>query len=105
MSWLELEWNRPDRTDHYLMQIAVEIRRVLSKNPSSHKLEHLLIKFIRKLDNKANQKSNQGMTKDQISGIALATWLGRMTMAPKGLEHLWRPMHRKQLRDKPEDKK
>jgi len=28
-------WNLPDRTDHYLMQIACEVRRVLSKDPAS----------------------------------------------------------------------
>lgn len=29
--WLEKQWNEPDRTDHYLMQIAGYVCHVLSK--------------------------------------------------------------------------
>ena len=43
--WLMEEWNHPDRTDNYLMQIGCEVRRVLAKKPGSHKLEHLHIPF------------------------------------------------------------
>lgn len=30
-AWLEKQWSEPSRSDHYLMQIAREIRYVLSK--------------------------------------------------------------------------
>lgn len=45
--YLEEEWNRPDRTDHYLMQVGVEVRRVLSREPNSHKLDDMRLEFKR----------------------------------------------------------
>lgn len=46
-AWLEEQWNRPDRNDHYLMQIAVTIQRLLSKNPRSIKLGNFKLSFER----------------------------------------------------------
>lgn len=40
MAWLAKQHDTPDRSDYYLMQIAAEIRRVLSKQPNKIKLEH-----------------------------------------------------------------
>lgn len=45
MAWRQLEWNRPSRTDHYLMQIALEVRRVLAKRPAMYKLMQFIIDF------------------------------------------------------------
>lgn len=45
MDWLNEEWERPSRSDNYLMQIAAEVRRVLSKKPNSIKLRDFLLKF------------------------------------------------------------
>lgn len=45
MAYLESQWNRPNRTDNYLMQIAQEIRRVLSKNPGAIKADGFKLKF------------------------------------------------------------
>ena len=33
--WLNKQWSVPSRTDYYLMQIAREIKRVLSANPDN----------------------------------------------------------------------
>lgn len=46
-AWLEEQWNRPDRNDHYLMQIAVTIQRLLAKNPKSIKLSNFKLSFER----------------------------------------------------------
>lgn len=41
----EDKWNAPNRSDYYLMQIAAEVRRVLSKSPGSIKTGQFKIKF------------------------------------------------------------
>lgn len=40
------QWNKPTLTHYYLMQIAAEVRRVLSKKPNAIKLKDFLIEFI-----------------------------------------------------------
>lgn len=47
MVYLDDLWNLPDLTCHYLMQIACEVRRVLSKDPNKIKDEHFKLKFTR----------------------------------------------------------
>lgn len=47
MYYLDSLWNSPDLVCHYLMQIACEVRRVLSKNPNAVKDEHFKLKFTR----------------------------------------------------------
>ena len=32
LAWLDLQWNEPDRSDHYAMQIARAIRQILNKS-------------------------------------------------------------------------
>lgn len=72
MEWLNNQWNEPDKKDYYLMQIAQEVRRVLSKSPSKIKLKDFLIKFkqgrrepvAKKPDNKT------------LAQWAKAKWLG-----------------------------
>jgi hypothetical protein len=46
LAWLRMQWDRPDRTDWYLMQIAAEVRKGLVKHPNSVKTDQLKIKFI-----------------------------------------------------------
>lgn len=65
MLYLEEEYNRPSRTDYYLMQIAVEVRRVLSKKPALIKLKHFLIRFT-----PSTQKSKPPTTEDISSKVA-----------------------------------
>lgn len=51
VAWREYEretMNQPARGDHYLMQVACEVRRVLSRHPSDHKLDHFRLKFVDK---------------------------------------------------------
>ena len=61
MAWLEENLNDPERSDFYLMQIAQEVRRVLSKKPNKIKLKDFRIKFTPKVENvtSAMQKSKQ----------------------------------------------
>lgn len=68
--WLESQWNEPSRSDYYLMQVAAEVRRVLRKNPSKIKTEHLLIKFVPKKP----QKNIIKRTIEEVSKAAKARW-------------------------------
>ena len=46
IAWLDEQWGKPSRSDNYLMQIAVEVQRVLSKSPNSIQLKHKLLRFV-----------------------------------------------------------
>lgn len=43
--WLGEEWDRPTKTEYYLMQIACEARRVFSRKPDKIKMEHFKLEF------------------------------------------------------------
>lgn len=75
MVWLGGEWNEPSRTDHYLIQIASEIRRGNVKRPRSVKHEHLKIKFVEK-----GSKPTSPMTKELAAKLSKARWVARMGM-------------------------
>ena len=45
LAWFDLQWSRPYRTDHYLMQIACEVTRSRVKYPRSVKHEHFQLQF------------------------------------------------------------
>lgn len=74
MDWLDDQWEKPSRTDNYLMQIALEIRSVLSKNPRSIKLQHFLLKFLGK---------EPELTPEQATRQAKARWGGVIRGAKK----------------------
>lgn len=48
--WLDGQWNVPDRHDSYLMQIAAEVRRVLSRKPNAIKLSDFQLTFQRQAE-------------------------------------------------------
>lgn len=77
LEWIEREWNEPSRTDHYLMQLAAEIRRSNVKNPQSVKMDHFKIKFERKA--KA-LPVNQGMT----TKMTKARWKAAVGLGKRG---------------------
>lgn len=47
MAWLDKQWNQPDRSDHYLMQVSRDIARVLSKHPGRIQTKDFKIEFER----------------------------------------------------------
>jgi hypothetical protein len=95
--WRGQEWNRPSRTDSYLMQIACEVRRVLSKNPNGVKIKHFELKF-----GTGEKPQDGGLTKEQATEASKSLWLSRMGGAskvrvvnqPKGLQDPPEPDHR-----------
>lgn len=45
LEYLKEQYNQPDRTDHYLMQLAAEVRRGNVKHPKEVKAEDFKITF------------------------------------------------------------
>lgn len=66
LAWLEQEIEQPNPSDYYLMQIAQEVRRVLSKKPNQIKLKHFRLKFdketVENKEAKARQSKNTWMS-------------------------------------------
>lgn len=44
-AWDREEWNKPSRTDYYLMQLTLAIYRVNSKTPGSVRMKDCELKF------------------------------------------------------------
>lgn len=81
LAWLEMQWDKPSRTDWYLMQIAAEVRRGLVKKPSSVKTENMKIKFL--LDRKrsaAPPTSQEQMMMSKQCWLGAAGLLGKVKM-------------------------
>jgi hypothetical protein len=71
LAWLEMQWERPNRTDWYLMQIAAEVRRGLVKRPNDVKTEHLKLRFV--LD---GRKQAAARTPHEQMLFSKQCWLG-----------------------------
>lgn len=72
--WLDHQWNKPDRTDHYLMQIAREVRRVLSTKPNDIQSSDFKIEFETVNDSKNSRKP----TRTEAANASKARWLPHM---------------------------
>lgn len=85
MAYLGEEWNQPDRSDHYLMQIAMEVRRVLHKNPSSVKLDDMKIPFdpVHTKDGKVKRKVATPEEREEATRVAKVAWGMRLGSATK----------------------
>ena len=68
LAFLDSQMDVPSRNDYYLMAIAAEVRRVLSKNPRRIKLLDFLLKFPKK-----NQPT---LTQEQVAKTSKNRWLG-----------------------------
>jgi hypothetical protein len=80
MQWLEMEFDRPDRIDYYLMQIAAEVRRGNVKKPNSVKMEKFHLKFTHQ---RRRPKTQEEI--DRITVASQARWMSAvgMTAVPK----------------------
>jgi hypothetical protein len=45
LAWLDMELDKPDRSDHYAMQVACEVRRVLARNPRGIQVGDFRLRF------------------------------------------------------------
>jgi hypothetical protein len=67
LAWLDMQWDQPDRTDCYLMQVACEVRRVLARNPRAIHVKDFKLKFPRRSRTKV-------MSKEQAAAWSKARW-------------------------------
>ena len=72
MAWLEEQWNKPSRSDYYLMRIAQRIQAQWSKKPAT--LKDQIIEFEQK---KAESKPMDPVARSK------AIWLGGLKAAQK----------------------
>ncbi len=86
--WLSDEWNRPSRSDHYMMRAALETRLGnAGKKARQVRMEHFTLKFERK---RANEDERTAITQeDEIARkteTSKAGWLSMMTVPVKKVE-------------------
>lgn len=84
--WLDGEWNRPDRGDKYLQQVAYEVRRGNAKHPNRVKFEHLELKFRRRGERPNN------LTREQAARISKAKWIGMVSTPGLPVVHVTRKL-------------
>lgn len=78
LAWEREELNNPSLTDQYIMQLTLEVRRVISmwtKNPGSMKMEGVRLKF------KDRSEFTGPMTKqetDAVTARSKANWARRL---------------------------
>lgn len=73
-AWLEAEWNRPSRSDYYLMQIGCEVLRGRVRKPKSVQMKHLKLAF------QVAQAPRKPLTREEAAAAAKARWVGLMGM-------------------------
>jgi hypothetical protein len=71
-AWLDLQWNEPDRSDHYLMALRAEMQRGYAKDPRSvpKELDAFKIKFKEQTGSKTS-----GMTLETFCKLGKAQWM------------------------------
>ena len=69
-AWEDLEWNKPNRSDHYTMQVAYQLAVVNSKNPSAIRFDKFKIKF----SSSKNEESD--MSLEKAAALAKMRWIG-----------------------------
>lgn len=68
-AWLDEQWDRPDRTDQYLMQIACEVARANAKHPDRLRLEHFRLRFG------AARPAGRKLTPEEAAAASKARWM------------------------------
>ena len=74
--WLNEQWNVPTKDNLYSMQIAAEVRRVLSKQPNAIKTEHFKMVFEHKKEPTQEQLAKSRAQALQRSKAAWASRVG-----------------------------
>lgn len=78
-AWLEAEWNRPSRTDHYLMKICSYLARI----PGKGKLRELLL-FKIPFGRKSEKGIETQQAKEQRAAQSRAAWRASLNAGERG---------------------
>lgn len=89
--WLSAEWNRPSRSDHYVMRAAFETRLGnAGKKARDVKMEHMELRFIPKKQAQELEEPVQEMSDQEARAQASARskmyWFGMMTSPVKKVQ-------------------
>lgn len=80
--WLSDQFEKPSRTDFYLMQVAAEVRKLFNKNPASVDINNMKLKWKEQneegKDVGVDKPVNEEQRKKRIEMIK-QVWLSRMT--------------------------
>ncbi len=68
VEWIKQGWNRPSRTDNYLMLLATRVQQVLAKDPNKVKMEANRLKF--------DLEGRPEKTPQEKAQESKAAWLG-----------------------------
>jgi hypothetical protein len=78
-AWLDQQWNRPSRTDNYLMQIACEIVRGRVRNPGAVHVGNFRLQF-------GEAGPTKPVTKEEATIASKAKWLGALLSPQQAAE-------------------
>jgi hypothetical protein len=76
LAWLESRWDTPGPREWYLMQVACEVRRVLSKKPEKIQPHHFKLRFRR--DGQAPPADPR-----EAAARSKSRWLAAVGVAPR----------------------
>ena len=79
-AWFDKQWEVFTKQDQYMASIACEVRRVLSKNPSSIKLPQFQLKFERGATVKMTREEKRKLSKSVWRSVVV----GSKRKAPRG---------------------
>jgi hypothetical protein len=82
LCWATDEWNRPDRTDHYLMRVAVEVARSRVKHPERVTLEDMKLTWG-KAEEADDWQSRKKMTVMLLGGPGKVRHVRSKTPVPR----------------------
>lgn len=78
-AWLGMEWNRPSRSDHYLMQLALVTMRANMKHPGRVQMKHLQLEFKEVTRTASKPEGRLDPRKiEKAAAVSKARWFGML---------------------------
>jgi hypothetical protein len=101
VAWAELEWNRPSRTDHYLMRVAAEVVRTRVKNPERVTLDDMRLVWGEDAGAGDDWKARRDQTIAVVGGKNVRHRKVPAGKVPKRPDHKPPPAYRKDKGEEP----
>lgn len=77
--WLDEDFNRPSRADHYAMATTVAVKQVLNSKPGNITIKQQILKFAPVTDEGAPEAApSPPMSVEQAAALSKARWGGFM---------------------------
>ncbi len=75
LAWIEYisqDWNKPSRTDHYIMQLSSILVQIMGSKKSSQSIDKYKIKFS---SSKNKSSSKRQLTREEAASLAKGRWI------------------------------